>query len=241
MQRGGPPNPSCTTHLPCRPCGAKLCVGGAAGGALLAAGRQRGRQCAGSCHGSTTGGLWSRRCWPAAAGWLHPRRGGPRAGAARCHLVSSTPAWHSSPALALCLPCVGTAEHGCPEAALRTARCPEAGHAWLGPLRALTGILQYSWNKFLGRGGAAPLRRYALFYLLREIGTFAGTMGEFVDHMRGAAAAGPTAQLKLLTAFRPETVSEEQWDAAVSLPAAGFYVLLTAQRSAPLACTAMRG
>lgn len=63
-----------------------------------------------------------------------------------------------------------------------------------------------------------PHYRYALFYLLREIGSLRGGMGDFVDHVR--AAGSPTAQLKLLNAYRPAELalsgaSEEQWDAAV--------------------------
>lgn len=55
---------------------------------------------------------------------------------------------------------------------------------------------------------------YALFYLLREIGTFAGTMGEFVDFVR--ADPSPTQQLKLLNSFKPaELVNEDGWHAAV--------------------------
>jgi thioesterase domain-containing protein len=56
---------------------------------------------------------------------------------------------------------------------------------------------------------------YALFYLLREIGTLRGGMGEFVDHVRGAGS--PTQQLKLLGSFKPAGagVVEEAWDAAV--------------------------
>lgn len=61
-------------------------------------------------------------------------------------------------------------------------------------------------------------RRYALFYLLREIGSMQGPMGEFIDTVR--AAGSPTQQLKLLNSFRPAELalsgaSEEQWDAAV--------------------------
>lgn len=60
--------------------------------------------------------------------------------------------------------------------------------------------------------------RYALFYLLREIGTLRGSMGEFIDHVR--TAGSPTQQLKLLNTYRPAELaltgaSEEQWDAAV--------------------------
>lgn len=60
--------------------------------------------------------------------------------------------------------------------------------------------------------------RYALFYLLREIGTLEGPMGEFIDTVR--TAGSPTQQLKLLNSYRPAELaltgaSEEQWDAAV--------------------------
>lgn len=56
---------------------------------------------------------------------------------------------------------------------------------------------------------------YALFYLLREIGGLRGSMGEFVDVVRGAGS--PAAQLKLLNSFRPPELAdaEEAWDAAV--------------------------
>lgn len=56
---------------------------------------------------------------------------------------------------------------------------------------------------------------YALFYLLREIGTLKGRMGEFVDFVRGAGT--PTRQLKLISSFKPPEVgiSAEAWDAAV--------------------------
>lgn len=63
-----------------------------------------------------------------------------------------------------------------------------------------------------------PHRRYALFYLLREIGTLRGPMGDFIDHVR--AAGSPTQQLRLLNGYRPTDLlaggaSDEQWDAAV--------------------------
>lgn len=67
---------------------------------------------------------------------------------------------------------------------------------------------------------------YALFYLLRELGTFGGSMGEFVDYMRGASS--PPQQLKRLNHFRPAAeagVSEEQWDAAVSCLVPGVGLL----------------
>lgn len=56
---------------------------------------------------------------------------------------------------------------------------------------------------------------YALFYLLREIGTLKGQIGEFVDYVRGAGT--PTRQLKLISSFKPSDigVSAEAWDAAV--------------------------
>lgn len=55
---------------------------------------------------------------------------------------------------------------------------------------------------------------YALFYLLREVGSFRGSMGELVDFVRSATS--PAQQLKLLNSFKPrDCVSDEQWDAAV--------------------------
>lgn len=56
---------------------------------------------------------------------------------------------------------------------------------------------------------------YALFYLLREIGTLRSGMGEFVDHVRQAGS--PTEQLKLICSFKPDdsSASQEAWDAAV--------------------------
>ncbi len=54
---------------------------------------------------------------------------------------------------------------------------------------------------------------YALFYLLREIGTLRGTIGEFLEFVR--TADSPAQQLKLVNAYRPEGLSAEQWDAAV--------------------------
>lgn len=56
---------------------------------------------------------------------------------------------------------------------------------------------------------------YALFYLLREIGSLRGGMGEFVDFVRGAGS--PTQQLKLIASYRPldPSVPREAWDAAV--------------------------
>ena len=56
---------------------------------------------------------------------------------------------------------------------------------------------------------------YALFYLLREIGSLKGAIGEFVDFVRGAGS--PTQQLKLLSSFKPAElgVAPEAWDAAV--------------------------
>jgi thioesterase domain-containing protein len=56
---------------------------------------------------------------------------------------------------------------------------------------------------------------YALFYLLREIGTLSTGIGEFVDRVRGAGS--PSAQLKLLAGFKPAGagVAPEAWDAAV--------------------------
>lgn len=56
---------------------------------------------------------------------------------------------------------------------------------------------------------------YALFYLLREIGSLTGGIGEFVDFVRGAGS--PTAQLKLISSFKPPDlgVPAEAWDAAV--------------------------
>jgi hypothetical protein len=56
---------------------------------------------------------------------------------------------------------------------------------------------------------------YALFYLLREIGSLRGGIGEFVDFVRGAGS--PTAQLKLISSFKPPDlgVPAEAWDAAV--------------------------
>lgn len=57
-----------------------------------------------------------------------------------------------------------------------------------------------------------------MFYLLREIGSLQGPMGDFIDHVRTAGT--PTQQLRLLNAYRPAELaltgaSEEQWDAAV--------------------------
>lgn len=56
---------------------------------------------------------------------------------------------------------------------------------------------------------------YALFYLLREIGSLRGAIGEFVDFVRGAGS--PSQQLKLLASFKPAElgVAPEAWDAAV--------------------------
>ena len=56
---------------------------------------------------------------------------------------------------------------------------------------------------------------YALFYLLREIGSLRGAMGEFVDFVRGAGS--PSQQLKLISQFKPAElgVPSEAWDAAV--------------------------
>jgi hypothetical protein len=61
------------------------------------------------------------------------------------------------------------------------------------------------------------VRRYALFYLLREVGAEVGSMGEFVATMR--AAGSPAQQLEKLNVYRSvgyaAVVSEEAWDAAV--------------------------
>jgi hypothetical protein len=56
---------------------------------------------------------------------------------------------------------------------------------------------------------------YALFYLLREIGSLRGAMGEFVDFVRGAGS--PSQQLKQISSFKPVElgVPPEAWDAAV--------------------------
>lgn len=56
---------------------------------------------------------------------------------------------------------------------------------------------------------------YALFYLLREIGSLKGAMGEFVDFVRGAGS--PSQQLKQISSFKPVElgVPPEAWDAAV--------------------------
>ncbi|KDD75072.1 hypothetical protein H632_c889p0 [Helicosporidium sp. ATCC 50920] len=56
---------------------------------------------------------------------------------------------------------------------------------------------------------------YALFSLLREIGTLRGSIGEFVDAVRAAGA--PSAQLRLLNAYRPPELrgQEAAWDAAI--------------------------
>jgi thioesterase domain-containing protein len=56
---------------------------------------------------------------------------------------------------------------------------------------------------------------YALFYLLREIGSLRGAMGEFVDFVRGAGS--PSQQLKQISSFKPAElgVPPEAWDAAV--------------------------
>jgi hypothetical protein len=59
-------------------------------------------------------------------------------------------------------------------------------------------------------------RRYALYYLLREVGTLGGPMGDFADALR--AAPSPQAQLRLLNAHRPTALGpgeEEAWDAAL--------------------------
>ena len=56
---------------------------------------------------------------------------------------------------------------------------------------------------------------YALFYLLREIGSLRGAMGEFVDFVRGAGS--PSQQLKQISSFKPAElgIPPEAWDAAV--------------------------
>jgi thioesterase domain-containing protein len=56
---------------------------------------------------------------------------------------------------------------------------------------------------------------YALFYLMREIGSFEGTMGEFVDYVRNAGS--PSQQLKLISELKPTDmiIGEDAWDAAV--------------------------
>jgi len=56
---------------------------------------------------------------------------------------------------------------------------------------------------------------YALFYLLREIGSLRGAMGEFVDFVRSAGS--PSQQLKQISSFKPVElgVPPEAWDAAV--------------------------
>jgi thioesterase domain-containing protein len=56
---------------------------------------------------------------------------------------------------------------------------------------------------------------YALFYLLREIGSLRGAMGEFVDFVRGAGS--PSQQLKQISSFKPADlgIPPEAWDAAV--------------------------
>lgn len=61
-------------------------------------------------------------------------------------------------------------------------------------------------------------RRYALFYLLREIGSLSGSMGDFIDTVR--AAGSPTQQFKLLNSYKPPELeaggaTQEQWEAAV--------------------------
>lgn len=76
---------------------------------------------------------------------------------------------------------------------------------------------------FLAPHSRTPLppclaHRYALFYLLREIGSLRGPMGEFIDSLR--AAGSPSQQLRLLNAYRPAELAavgagEEHWDAAV--------------------------
>lgn len=43
--------------------------------------------------------------------------------------------------------------------------------------------------------------RYALFYLLREVGTFTGSIGAFVDLVRQAVT--PEEQMRIVNAYRP--------------------------------------
>ena len=56
---------------------------------------------------------------------------------------------------------------------------------------------------------------YALFYLLREIGSLSSSIGEFVDFVQGAGS--PTQQLKFITSFKPAdpSIPVEAWEAAV--------------------------
>lgn len=54
------------------------------------------------------------------------------------------------------------------------------------------------------KGLACRWRRYALFYLLREVGTFTGSIGAFVDLVRHAAT--PADQMKTVNAYRPPEV-----------------------------------
>ena len=84
-------------------------------------------------------------------------------------------------------------------------------------------LAQHTPMYFLAPHSRTPLppclaHRYALFYLLREIGSLRGPMGEFIDSLR--AAGSPSQQLRLLNAYRPAELAavgagEEHWDAAV--------------------------
>lgn len=62
---------------------------------------------------------------------------------------------------------------------------------------------------------AAEPMWYALFFFLREVGTLASSMEEFVSLM--SSAETPQAQLEMLQRFQPDQdrMSLEEWDAAV--------------------------